>query len=65
MTTEPTIADVLTELREGMSGVNSRLDRMDGRLDRIERHLGRHTEILVQTQEAVHGVQRHLALVPV
>lgn len=56
--TEPTLADVLTELREGLNGINERLDR-------IERQLGRHTEILVQTQEAVHGVQRHLALVPV
>ena len=56
--TEPTLADVLTELREGLNGLNERLDRID-------RKLSRHTEILVQTQEAVHGVQRHLALVPV
>ena len=63
--TEPTLADVLTELREGLNGINERLDGVTDRLDRIERQLGRHTEILVQTQEAVHGVQRHLALVPV
>ena len=64
---EPTIADVLTEMREGMTelreclvGVNKRLDGIDTRLDGIERQLGRHTDILVQTQEAVHKVQQRL-----
>lgn len=38
--------------------------RLNARLDRIEQQLGRHTEILVQTQEAVSGLQSHLGLVP-
>lgn len=44
--------------------LNDRFDRIELRLSHMDKQIGRHTEILVQTQQAVNGLQSHLGLVP-
>jgi len=54
MAKEPTNADLL----DAITGIKSDIDKINRKLDR-------HGEILVQTQTAVNELQRHLGLVPV
>lgn len=61
MAKEPTNADLL----DAINSIKSDITDIKTDISHINRKLDRHTEILVQTQQAVSGLQRHLGLVPV